>query len=187
MAMASPQPRHFHFAFPDKTREAEHRLVQGVENCTCYQVQPRSFLRDRSPFGVLHYADCRDFHLDPARASASWNHRMQTTMGFPPTISPVPVQPAPGSPNTCRTGMMPRPPANRSDEPPSAEPAPAPSKAVAADDVPHDEQDGPITRIKFLESKHKKLCREIGKLRGSIFAQRAASEHLIRGKSDLCK
>ena len=36
--------------------------------------------------------------------------------------------------------MMPRPPANRSDEPPSAEPAPAPSKAVAADDVPHDER-----------------------------------------------
>ena len=36
---------------------------------------------------------------------------------------------------------MPRPPTNRSDEPLSAEPAPAPSKAVAADDVPHDERD----------------------------------------------
>jgi hypothetical protein len=146
-----------------------------------------AFMTKAGHLPVLHYTDCRDFRPNPARASASWNHRMQTTMGFPPTISPVPVQPAPGSPNTCRTGMMPRPPANRSDEPPSAEPAPAPSKAVAADDVPHDEQDGPITRIKFLESKHKKLCREIGKLRGSIFAQRAASEHLIRGKSDLCK
>ena len=27
-------------------------MVQGVENCTRYQVQPRSLLRDRSPFGA---------------------------------------------------------------------------------------------------------------------------------------
>jgi hypothetical protein len=56
------------------------------------------------------------------------------------TPSPAPVQRAPRSPDTRWTGMMPRPPANRSDEPPSAEPAPAPSKAVAADDVPHDKR-----------------------------------------------
>src|ERR1700722_4299017 len=86
-----------------------------------------AFMTKAGHLPVLHYTDCRDFHLNPARASASWNHRMQTTMGFPPTISPVPVQPAPGSPNTCRTGMMPRPSANGSDEPLSAEPAPAPS------------------------------------------------------------
>ena len=38
--------------FPEKLREAEHRTVQWVENCTCYQVQPRSLLQDRSPFGA---------------------------------------------------------------------------------------------------------------------------------------
>jgi hypothetical protein len=48
------------------------------------------------------------------------------------TPSPAPVQPAPGSPNTCRTGMMPKPSANKSDELSSAEPAPAPPKAVSA-------------------------------------------------------
>jgi hypothetical protein len=37
--------------------------------------------------------------------------------------------------------MMPRPSANKGDEPPSTKTAPAPSKAVAADDVPHDERD----------------------------------------------
>jgi hypothetical protein len=36
--------------------------------------------------------------------------------------------------------MMPRPPANKSDELSSAEPVPAPSKAVSANDVPHDER-----------------------------------------------
>src|ERR1700749_4517376 len=45
----------------------------------------------RDPFygtahlSVLHYADCRDFRLNPARASASWNHRMQT--GVPHSLS----------------------------------------------------------------------------------------------------
>jgi hypothetical protein len=37
--------------------------------------------------------------------------------------------------------MMPRPSTNKGDEPPSAKTAPTPSKAVAADDVPHDERD----------------------------------------------
>jgi len=106
-------------------------MVQGVENCTRYQVQPRPSWQRPVTFRCST-ADWRDFHLDPARASASWNHRMQTTMGFPPTISPVPVQPAPGSPNTRRTGMMPKPSTNKSDELPSAEPAPAPPKAVSA-------------------------------------------------------
>jgi hypothetical protein len=58
--------------------------------------------------------------------------------------SPTPVQQAPCSPITCRTGMMPRPSANRSDWPPSAEPAPAPSKVVSAVDVPHDERVGSV-------------------------------------------
>jgi hypothetical protein len=116
------------FGFPDKEGSGapigaggrELHLLPGTAAIPCRTAH----------LSVLHYADCRDFRLNPARASASWNHRMQTVVGFPPTASPVPVQPAPGSPNTCRTGMMPKPPANRSDEPPSAEPAPAPSVGV---------------------------------------------------------
>jgi hypothetical protein len=53
--------------------------------------------------------------------------------------SPTPVQQAPCSPITCRTGMMPRPSANSSDKPPPAEPALAPSVVVRGD-VPHDER-----------------------------------------------
>ena len=85
-------------------------------------------------------ARCRDFRLNPARASASWNYRMQTAMGFPPTTSPAPVQRAPRSPNTRRTGMMPRPSANESDELSSAEPAPAPPKAVSPQMTSHHER-----------------------------------------------
>ena len=40
------------------------------------------------------------------------------------TPSPAPVQRAPRSPNTCRTGMMPRPPARKADSPNPQNPRP---------------------------------------------------------------
>jgi hypothetical protein len=135
IAMASPQLRHFHFCFPDKRGKRstdwcggrELHLLPGTATIPC----------GTAHLSVLHCADCRDFvstRPGPALPGITGCKREVCTP------SPAPVQRAPRSPDTRWTGMMPRPPANRSDEPPSAEPASAPPKAVAADDVPHDER-----------------------------------------------
>ncbi len=47
------------------------------------------------------------------------------------TSSPAPVQSAPDSPNTRRTGMMPRPSARKGDEPNSQNPRPLRQKFVS--------------------------------------------------------
>src|SRR5262249_35797407 len=96
--------------------------------------------------------------------------------------SPAPVQRAPRSPITCRAGMMPRPSANGSDEPPSAEPAPAPSKAVTANDVPHAERAAAIAQNQNAKSKHFYFFKQTGELRRtySCFArtERAHDSHV---------
>ena len=137
MAMASPQARHFHFCFPDNEGSGapigaggrELHLLPGT--AAILFTGPRTFRCSTMRIAET-FVSTRPGPALPGITGCKREFR---------TPSPAPVQPAPGSPNTCRTGMMPRPPANRSDEPPPAEPAPAPSKAVAADDVPHDERD----------------------------------------------
>jgi hypothetical protein len=132
LAMALPQTRHFHFAPPDNEGSGAPNgapcLLPGTagENCTRYQVQPRPVLPGRSPFGAPLRIDgtCVLPRPGPALPGITGYKREFCTP------SPAPVQRAPRSPNTCRTGMMPRPPANRSDEPLPAEPAPAPSVGV---------------------------------------------------------
>ena len=37
-----------------------------------------AFMTKAGHLSVLHYADCWKLPSNPARASASWNHRMQT-------------------------------------------------------------------------------------------------------------
>src|SRR5580704_3112179 len=123
------------FATSPITREAEHRLVQGAENCTCYQVQPRSLAGPRT-------FRCSTMRIAETFVSTRPGPALPGITGSKRefcTPSPTPVQPAPGSPNTCRTGMMPKPPANRSDEPQSQNPRPL-HQSVSPVDVPHDEQ-----------------------------------------------
>jgi hypothetical protein len=110
-------PRHS-FVPPHKRREAgrqktrapfQVRRAPWLRSRPLYRREPGPHRdpieRARSPFG----APPRPPRLRPlgsARASASWNHRMQT--GGP---SPAPVQRAPRRPALGRTGMMLKPPA----------------------------------------------------------------------------
>jgi hypothetical protein len=96
-----------------KRREAERRQThRGVRIAAasprCWRklsAVRRAPLRARSPFGAppRHIAGVA---TDSAPGRASWNHRMQS--GGP---SPAPVQRAPRSPITRRTGRCPKPPA----------------------------------------------------------------------------
>ncbi len=80
--------------------------------------------------------------LGPGRAS--WNHRIQT--GGP---SPAPVQRAPRSPVTRRTGRCPSRLRAKSDELRPQEPHPLRQSASPVD-VPHDERDGRL----YSNNKH---------------------------------
>jgi hypothetical protein len=104
----------------------------GTAPVTRYSRDP---LRDRSPFGAPLRID-RTFVLPrpgPALPGITGYKREFCTP------SPMPVQRAPRSPDTRRTGMMPRPSATEVTSP-AAETAPAPSIGVFRIDVPHDER-----------------------------------------------
>jgi len=144
VAMASPQPRHFHFAPQKRGKRSTERcgglhLLPGKSGRELHPLPgtAAAFMTKAAHLSVLH--DRIDGSHHPTRPGPALPGITRCKREFC-TPSPAPVQRAPRSPNTCRTGMMPRPPANRSDWPLPAEPAPAPSKAVAADDVPHDER-----------------------------------------------
>src|SRR5581483_8966373 len=84
MAMALPKTkRALHFASPKKkgsgapTGAKVERTAPVAGHSRDPLTGPLAFRRST--------ADCRDFRLDPARASASWNHRMQT--GGPHSLS----------------------------------------------------------------------------------------------------
>ncbi len=116
---SSPQThvRHFHFASPDNEGSG---APTGAVDCTCYQAQSGETApvtgnsrgphdKGRSPFGAPLRID-RTFVLPrpgPALPGITGSKREVCTP------SPAPVQRAPRSPNTCRTGMMPRPPADQ--------------------------------------------------------------------------
>jgi hypothetical protein len=69
--------------------------------------------------------------------------------------------------------MMPRPPANKSDELLSAEPAPAPPKAVSADDVPHERADCKVVITKTIVNKEGTIIFEPSPQRGPPFRRGA--------------
>jgi hypothetical protein len=99
------------------------------------QAQPRPDKRDRSPFGAPPRS-CAGSRSRLGLGRASWNHRMQT--GGP---SPAPVQRAPRSPDTRRTGRCPNRLKAKSDERCPQEPHPLRQSASPVD-VPYDERDG---------------------------------------------
>src|SRR5580698_5306663 len=51
MAMIGPEKRAT-LSTPLDNEGSGAPIGAGVENCTCYQIQPRSVLRDRSPLGA---------------------------------------------------------------------------------------------------------------------------------------
>ena len=138
--------RHFFAPFKRGRRSAERRTkVQGSRTRkTARPDWPRSCKRTaRLPAlhrghapGTLHP------QLGPGRAS--WNHRIQT--GGP---SPAPVQRAPRSPVTRRTGRCPSRLRAKSDELRPQEPHPLRQSASPVD-VPHDERDGRL----YSNNKH---------------------------------
>jgi hypothetical protein len=108
--------------------------VQGVENCTCYQVQPRSLAGPLT--SRCSTADCRDFRLNPAGPALPGITGCKREVCTP---SPAPVRRAPRSPNTCRTGMMPRPFATEVTNSCRRNPRPLHHSASPVD-VAHDER-----------------------------------------------
>ena len=114
------------------------RHSRGAAPVTRYSRGPH--YKGRSPFGAPLRSDGTFIPTRPGPALPG------NTGSTAKRASPMPVQQAPCSPITCRTGMMPRPSADKGDEPQPAETAPAPSKAVSADDVPHDERVGAIAQ-----------------------------------------
>ena len=120
------------FLLPPKTEGSGAPNGAGGRE-PCPLPGPAASLCRAAHLSALH-CGLRDFRPAPARASASWNHRMQT--GGP---SPAPVQQAPCSPITRRTGMMPRPPADKGDEPHPQNPRPLRQKPSPVD-VPHEER-----------------------------------------------
>lgn len=93
--------------------------------------------KGRSPFGAPRRIDgsCLPPRPGPARLGITGCKREVCTP------SPAPLQRAPRSPDTCRTGMMPRPPARRADEAYPQKPHPLHHSASPVD-VPHDERAG---------------------------------------------
>jgi hypothetical protein len=128
------------------------------------QARPRPDKRGRSPFGAPPRS-CAGIHSRLGLGRASWNHQMQT--GGP---SPAPVQRAPRSPVTRRTGRCPNRLKAKSDELRPQEPHPLRQSASPVD-VPYDERDGrcypnPQPRCQ----RPFDLCRQIAGLRGAIAA-----------------
>ena len=77
----------------------------------------------RSPFGAPLRIDRTCVLPRPGPALPGITGCKRESVLSPPP-SPAPVQRAPRSPNTCRTGMMPRPPARRADSPNPQNPRP---------------------------------------------------------------
>ncbi len=77
--------------------------------CTRYQVQPRPLLQGRSPFGAPLRFDGSCLPPRPGPALPG------NTGSTAKRASPMPVQQAPCSPITCRTGMMPKLSADKGD------------------------------------------------------------------------
>ena len=162
------------FLWPPK-REAERRTAHH----SCRASMRR---RGRGPInGPLAFRRSsavmrRDFsRLGLGRAS--WNHRMQT--GGP---SPAPVQRAPRSPVTRRTGRCPNRLKAKNDGLRPQEPHPLRQSASPVD-VPYDERDGrrysnPRPRCQRLFD----LCRQIAGLRGAIAAARKPGRVSLRCK-----
>jgi hypothetical protein len=147
--------------------------VQGVENCTCYQVQPRSLA------GPLTFR-CSTVRIAETFISTQPGPALPGITGYKRefcTPSPAPVQPAPGSPNTCRTGMMPRPSANKSDELLSVEPAPAPPKAVSA-------QMTSLTSKLIVGSKYHDQCQYKGDIISPVCITSATGPALVARPDD---
>jgi hypothetical protein len=101
------------------------------------RAQPRPYA-SRSPFGAPPRLCAEIFRSQLGLGRASWNRRMQT--GGP---SPTPVQQAPCSPITRRTGRCPSRLKAEVTKPLPSGTAPAPSVASPVD-VPHNERDGSI-------------------------------------------
>ena len=88
------------FCLPPPTREAERRTTRNrIPHLHKMRARP---LTDRSPFGAPPRLVAGTFQSQLGLGRASWNRRMQT--GGP---SPTPVQQAPCSPITRRTGRCP--------------------------------------------------------------------------------
>ena len=87
-------------SFASPTREAERRTTRP-RYPYLHKTRARS-LTDRSPFGAPPRLYAGTFQPQLGLGRASWNRRMQT--GGP---SPTPVQQAPCSPITRRTGRCP--------------------------------------------------------------------------------
>jgi hypothetical protein len=114
---SSPLTRHFHFGFPDNEGSGAPtgapRLLPDTAKETApvtgYSRVPHD--KGRSPFGAPLRIDrtCVLPQPGPALPGITGCKREFCTP------SPAPVQRAPRSPDTCRTGMMPRPPTNKSD------------------------------------------------------------------------
>jgi hypothetical protein len=110
-------------------RSAERRTTVAAPDT---RAQPRSYA-DRSPFGAPPRLCAGLPRLGLGRAS--WNHRIQT--GGP---SPAPVQRAPRSPITRRTGRCPDRLKAEVTNSCLQEPLPL-HQSVSPADVPHDERD----------------------------------------------
>jgi len=118
--------RRIHRSPPRRREKACQRVRRAPSSCPA-----KGSKRRRARLSALHRGHApRVLSLDSAPGRASWNHRMQT--GGP---SPAPVQRAPRSPITRRTGRCPKPLAAQCIAAP-ARTAPAPSSGIPPEGVP---------------------------------------------------
>jgi hypothetical protein len=122
----------FHFASPEKGGGAPN----GAPAVPASERDAGAVIRDRSPFGAPPRLCAEIFRPQLGLGRASWNRRMQT--GGP---SPTPVQQAPCSPITRRTGRCPNRLKAEVTSSCNSGTAPAPSVRVTGD-VPHEKRDG---------------------------------------------
>jgi len=115
------------------TKEAERRTAHlGYPHLKEMRARPYA---SRSPFGAPPRLCAEIFRSQLGPGRASWNRRMQT--GGP---SPTPVQQAPCSPITRRTGRCPDRLRTKVTGSRPQEPLPL-HQSVSPADVPHDERD----------------------------------------------
>ena len=116
-------------------REAERRTAHHSSRASMRR-RGRGPISGAARLSALLRDHAPGFHSRLGPGRASWNHRMQT--GGP---SPAPVQRAPRSPVTRRTGRCPNRLKAKSDELRPQEPHPLRQSASPVD-VPYDERDG---------------------------------------------